>query len=129
MEKYPLAPLLKVREYREDAAKNALSAAERAVVEAQEAVERAEPPKAVKERTERPQRGNKAQQAARRQLTICERDIAKIEARITELDAAMEAAACDYEKLHELLQEKERVQRELDELYERWESLSEEAEG
>ena len=30
MEKYPLAPLLKVREYREDAAKNALSAAERA---------------------------------------------------------------------------------------------------
>ena len=32
MEKYPLAPLLKVREYREDAAKNALSAAERAVV-------------------------------------------------------------------------------------------------
>ena len=39
MEKYPLAPLLKVREYREDAAKNALSAAERAVVEAQEAVE------------------------------------------------------------------------------------------
>ena len=40
MEKYPLAPLLKVREYREDAAKNALSAAERAVVEAQEAVER-----------------------------------------------------------------------------------------
>ena len=41
----------------------------------------------------------------------------------------MEAAASDYEKLHELLQEKERVQRELDELYERWESLSEEAEG
>jgi len=40
VEKYPLAPLLKVREYREDAAKNALSAAERAVVEAQEAVER-----------------------------------------------------------------------------------------
>ena len=40
MEKYPLAPLLRVREYREDAAKNALSAAERAVVEAQEAVER-----------------------------------------------------------------------------------------
>ena len=98
-------------------------------LKAQEAVERAEPSKAVKERTERPQRGNKAQQAARRQLTICERDIAKIEARITELDAAMEAAACDYEKLHELLQEKERVQRELDELYERWESLSEEAEG
>ena len=32
MEKYPLAPLLKVREYREDAAKNALSAADGVVV-------------------------------------------------------------------------------------------------
>ena len=40
MEAYPLAPLLKVREYREDAAKNALRAAERAVIEAREEVER-----------------------------------------------------------------------------------------
>ena len=40
MEAYPLAPLLKVREYREDAAKNALLAAERAVIEAREEVER-----------------------------------------------------------------------------------------
>ena len=129
MEKYPLAPLLKVREYREDAAKNALRAAERAVVEAQEAVERAEPPKAVKERTERPQRGNKAQQAARRQLTICERDIARAEERIAALEADMEAAACDYEKLNELVGQKDAAQAELDALYERWEQLSEEAEG
>ena len=84
----------------------------------------------VKEKTvtEKP-RGNKAQQAARRQLTICERDIAKAEEAMAELDAAMEAAACDYEKLNEVLKEKERVQGELDALYEKWETLSEEAEG
>ena len=100
-------------------------------VKAQEEVEKAEPPKPVKEKavTERPQRGNKAQQAARRQLTICERDIAKMEERIAALDAEVEAAACDYEKLNAVLQEKEAAQAELDALYERWEQLSEEAEG
>ena len=80
---------------------------------------------------ERPQaergRGNKQQQAARKQLTICERDIGKAEERLAELDARMEAAACDYEKLNELLGEKTAVQEELDALYERWEALSEEA--
>ncbi|MDO4314739.1 MAG: ABC-F type ribosomal protection protein [Oscillospiraceae bacterium] len=98
-------------------------------VKAQEEAERVETPKAVKEKpiTERPQRGNKTQQAARRQLTICERDIAKTEERLTALDAGMEAAACDYEKLSELMKEKETVQAELDALYERWEQLSEEA--
>ena len=33
------------------------------------------------------------------------------------LDQAMEAAACDYEKLNELVQEKEKAQAELDALY------------
>lgn len=84
----------------------------------------------VKEKTvtEKP-RGNKGQQAARRQLTICERDIAKTEERLAALDADMEAAACEYEKLNALLGEKETVQAELDALYERWETLSEEAEA
>lgn len=41
---------------------------------------------------ERPQRGNKAQQAARRQLTICEQDT-KAEDTIAALEADMEAAA------------------------------------
>ena len=76
---------------------------------------------------ERPVRGNKAQQAARRQLTICERDIARAEERIAALDADMEAAACDYEKLNDLLKEKDAAQAELDALYEKWEQLSEEA--
>lgn len=100
-------------------------------VKAQEEAEKAETPKPVKEKTvtERPQRGNKAQQAARRQLTICERDITKTEERLAALDADMEAAACDYEKLNELMKEKETVQAELDALYEKWESLSEAAEG
>ena len=100
-------------------------------VKAQEAAEKQEAPKPVKEKpaAERPQRGNKAQQAARRQLTICERDIAKAEERIAALEADMEAAACDYEKLNELVIEKEAAQAELDALYERWEQLSEEAEG
>nr|WP_325194797.1 ABC-F family ATP-binding cassette domain-containing protein [uncultured Oscillibacter sp.] len=100
-------------------------------VKAQEEAEKAETPKPVKEKTitERPARGNKAQQAARKQLTICERDIARVEERLAALDAGMEAAACDYEKLNELVQEKETVQAELDALYEKWEKLSEEAES
>ena len=99
-------------------------------VKAQEAAEKKAEPVAIKEKTitEKP-RGNKAQQAARRQLTICERDIAKAEERLEKLDADMEAAACDYEKLNALLKEKEDAQTELDALYEKWESLSEAAEG
>ena len=102
-------------------------------MKAQEEAEKAAAPKPEKERekpaAERPQRGNKAQQAARRQLTICERDIAKAEERMAALEADMEAAACDYEKLNELVGQKDAAQAELDALYERWEQLSEEAEG
>ncbi|MBM6909544.1 ribosomal protection-like ABC-F family protein [Oscillibacter valericigenes] len=102
-------------------------------MKAQEEAEKAAAPKPEKERekpaAERPQRGNKAQQAARRQLTICERDIARAEEHIAALETDMEAAACDYEKLNELVQQKAAAQAELDALYERWEQLSEEAEG
>lgn len=84
--------------------------------------------KPVKEKVER-SRGNHSQQTARRHLTICEREIAKTEEQLAELDRQMEAAACDYEKLNKLLKEKETVQGELDTLYGRWETLSEEAEA
>ncbi len=94
---------------------------------AKEAAERAEPPKPAKERVERPVRGNRAQQNARRQLTICEREIAKAEEQITALEREMEAAACDYEKLTALTAERETAQAALDALYEKWEQLSEEA--
>ena len=96
-------------------------------MKAQEEAAKAEPPKPAKEKAERPARGNRAQQNARRQLTICERDIAKAEERIAALETDMEAAACDYEELTGLTAEREAAQAELDALYERWEQLSEEA--
>lgn len=96
-------------------------------MKAQEEAAKIEPPKLAKEKNERPARGNRAQQNARRQLTICERDIAKAEEQIAALEAGMEAAACDYEKLTELTAQREAAQGELDALYERWEQLSEEA--
>ena len=97
-------------------------------VKAQEAAEKTEPPKQQpKEKAERPRPANRAQQTARKHLTICERDIAKAEERMAALDADMEAAACDYEKLQALVQEKEAAQAELDALYEKWEQLSVEA--
>ncbi len=96
-------------------------------MKAQEAAVKTESPKTVKEKGSRPVRGNKAQQAAKRQLTICERDIAKAEEGIAALEAEMEAAACDYEKLTALTAEREEAQAGLDALYEKWERLSEEA--
>ena len=102
-------------------------------MKAQEEAEKAAAPRLEKERekpaAERPQRGNKAQQAARRQLTICERDIARAEEHIAALEADMEAAACDYEKLNELVGQKDAAQAELGALYQRCEQLSEVAEG
>ena len=97
-------------------------------VKAQEEAEKTEPPKQQpKEKAERPRPANRAQQTARKHLTICERDIAKAEESMAALDADMEAAACDYEKLQALVQEKEAAQAELDALYEKWEQLSIEA--
>jgi len=98
-------------------------------VKAQEEAEKIEEPKAVKEKTiaERPQRGNKAQQAARRQLTICQREIEKLEEAIAAKEAEMEANACDYEKYGALYAEKEAMDEQLLELMEKWEQLAEEA--
>ena len=98
-------------------------------VKAQEEAEKTEAPKPVKGKTvtEKPVRGDRAQQAARRQLTICEREIAKAEEWIGALDAEMEANACDYEKLNALVADKDAAQAELDALYLRWEELSEAA--
>ena len=98
-------------------------------VKMQEEAAKASEPKPVKEKhhTEKPRNGNRAQQSARRQLTICEREISKQEEAVAALDTAMEAAACDYEKLTELVAEKEKAQAELDALYEKWAALSEEA--
>ena len=98
-------------------------------VKAQEEAEKVEQPKPAKEKvvTERPVRGNKAQQAARRQLTICQREIEKLEEAIAAKEVEMEANACDYEKYGALYAEKEAMDEQLLELMEKWEKLAEEA--
>ena len=98
-------------------------------VKAEQPAKKAEPEKAVKEKnlTEKPQRGNKNQQAARRQLTICEREIAQQEEALAALDARLEEAASDYEKYSALYAEKEAQEQKLTELMERWEALAAEA--
>jgi len=52
-----------------------------------------------------------------------EKDIAKLEERIAELDRQAEEHATDYQKLMEISEEKENMELELMELYERWEAL------
>ena len=98
-------------------------------IKAEQSAKKAEPEKAVKEKslTEKPQRGNKNQQAARRQLTICEREIAQQEEALAALDARLEEAASDYEKYSALYTEKEAQEQKLTELMERWEALAAEA--
>ena len=73
-------------------------------------------------------RGNRAQQAARKQLTICETAIARLEAELTRLDGEMEQAACDAEKLNELYGQRQAVEAELEREMTRWEELSLQAE-
>jgi len=74
-------------------------------------------------------RGGRAQQSARRQLTICERDMEKLEEEIQAVEADMEANACDYEKYSALYSRKEELDGRLLELMERWEQLAGEAEA
>ena len=73
-------------------------------------------------------RGNRAQQAAKKQLTICETAISKLEAELTRLDGEMEQAACDAEKLNELYRQRQAVEAELEKEMTRWEELSLQAE-
>ncbi|MBR6677553.1 MAG: ABC transporter ATP-binding protein, partial [Oscillospiraceae bacterium] len=65
--------------------------------------------------------------SAKRLLTICERDIAKMEERMANLDVEMEVHACDAGKLNELYAEKQQLEEELMALMERWEELAAEA--
>ena len=73
-------------------------------------------------------RGNRAQQAAKKQLTICETAIARLESELTRLDGEMEQAACDAEKLNELYGQRQAVEAELEQEMARWEELSLQAE-
>ena len=73
-------------------------------------------------------RGNRAQQAAKKQLTICETAIARLEADIARLDGEMAQCATDAEKLNALYQQQQEVQAQLEQEIERWEQLSLQAE-
>ena len=89
----------------------------------------AEEKKAAKEKTltEKKPKGSHNQQSARRQLTVCEREIAAQEAAIAALDAKLEAAANDYEQYAALYEEKTAAESRLDELMALWETLAQEA--
>lgn len=58
-----------------------------------------------------------------RQLAKLERDIEKLEAQIGELEAQEEEFAADYQKLMEIEAQKEELNEQLMELYEKWEAL------
>ena len=69
-------------------------------------------------------RGNRAQQAAKKQLTICETAIARLEADSARLEAEMAENACDAEKLGELYRQRQEVESQLEQEMTRWEELS-----
>ena len=80
-------------------------------------------PKAVKEKTvtEKPKPNRSAQQA-RRQLTICEKEISAQETAIAEIEQRLEEAGGDYERYSEIYKEKEAAEQ-----MEKWETLAEQA--
>ena len=101
----------------------------REIKEREKALTPNQPKHEKKEDKPKPQpKGGRAQQNARKQLTICERDMEKLEAEIKAAEAEMEANACDYEKYSESYAKKEALDAKLEQLMERWEELAEEAE-
>lgn len=68
--------------------------------------------------------GKGNQRAARRQLTICETAIGKLEKAIAALEEEMEKYACDAVKLGELFQQKQETEELLEQEMLRWEELS-----
>ncbi len=76
----------------------------------------------------RPVRGNRNQQALKKQLTICESTIAKLERRCAELDREMEQYGTEAAKLAALFEEKLDTEEQLESEMARWEQLSEQLE-
>ena len=89
------------------------------------AQEKQEPPATREKKADtRPARGNRSQQAARRQLTICENTIAKLESEIADLDGQMQQVGRDPDKLAEVYAKKLETENTLQEQMARWEELS-----
>ncbi len=76
-----------------------------------------EQPKEKKPRSERPKNNDKA-------IARLEREIARQEEKIAELDSLAEQYGSDYQKLMEIQAEKDELETALAELYERWEELN-----
>ena len=76
--------------------------------------------KAERKKEPKPKRGASPE----KQLQRIEREIEKAEAHLSQLQAACEANATDYQKLMELTEESNAVQAALDALYEQWEALA-----
>jgi ATPase subunit of ABC transporter with duplicated ATPase domains len=67
-----------------------------------------------------------------KEVNAAERAVTKAEEKMEELNAAIEEASADYKKLQELCEQKDLLEAELLELYDKWEQLSaalEEARG
>ena len=90
--------------------------------------EKPAPAPAEKRGDTRPARGNRAQQAARRQLTICESAIARLEEECRRLDEEMTLHGAEADKLAELYGQKQDAEAQLEQEMERWEALSLQAE-
>lgn len=89
------------------------------------AQEKQEPPASREKKADtRPAKGNRSQQAARRQLTICENTIAKLESEIADLDGQMQQVGRDPDKLAEVYAKKLETENTLQEQMARWEELS-----
>ena len=84
-------------------------------------------PQKTPEKTAEKKPNVKKNPSAKRQMNLCERDIAKIEERVASLEAAMEENACNAERLQELYSEKTAAEEELTALMEKWETLALEA--
>ena len=93
-------------------------------VKAQKKQERTPAPAREKKGDTRPAKGNRSQQAARRQLTICENTISKLETEIADLDGQMQQVGRDPDKLAEVYAKKMETENTLQEQMARWEELS-----
>ena len=82
------------------------------------------PAPAVKKGDTRLPRGNRSLQAARRQLTICESAVGKLEKELEHWDEEMALHACEAEKLNELYRQRQATEAQLEEQMLRWEELS-----
>ena len=89
-----------------------------------EAREKPVPAAPVKKGDTRVRNENRNQRAARRQLTICETAIAKLEKAIAQLDEEMAEVACDAVKLAEVYEKKQETEALLEQEMLRWEELS-----